>query len=71
MPEKHLMVIDPAVVKPAIESYNRMVFSAPYPVTYHLPALYGLTSIEQMKNKFSYRMCELDIESNPKSTFKF
>ena len=50
MPEKHLMVIDPAVVKPAIESYNRMVFSTPYPVTYHLPALYGLTSIEQMKN---------------------
>ena len=50
MTDKHLMVIDPAVVKPAIESYNRIAFSASYPVTYHLPALYGLTSIGQMKD---------------------
>ena len=44
------MVIDPAVTKPAIESYNRIAISAPYPVTYHLPALYGLTSLGQMKD---------------------
>ena len=39
------MVIDPAVVEPAIESYNRIVTIAPFPVTYHLPALYGTSSL--------------------------
>ena len=43
--ERHLMVIDPAVVKPAIESFNRIASVAPYPVTYHLPALYGNKSL--------------------------
>jgi GMP synthase-like glutamine amidotransferase len=50
VPKKHLMVIDPAVVKPAIESFNRMASVAPYPVTYHLPALYGTNSLN-MFNK--------------------
>ena len=49
-PKKHLMVIDPAVVKPAIESFNRIASVAPYPVTYHLPALYGTNSLN-MFNK--------------------
>ena len=44
-PKNHLMVIDPAVVKPAIESFNRIARVAPYPVTYHLPALYGTKSL--------------------------
>ena len=43
--EKHLIIIDPAVVKPAIESFNRIASVAPYPVTYHLPALYGSKSL--------------------------
>ena len=43
--KKHLMVIDPAIVKPAIESFNRIASVAPYPVTYHLPALYGTNSL--------------------------
>ena len=50
IPEKHLMVIDPAVLKPAIESYNRIASVAPYPVTYHLPALFGTNSLN-MFNK--------------------
>ena len=50
VPKKHLMVIDPAVVKPAIESFNRITSVAPYPVTYHLPALYGTNSLN-MFNK--------------------
>ena len=49
MINKHLMVIDPSVKKPAIESYNRIARVVPYPVTYHLPALYGQTSIELVK----------------------
>ena len=44
------MVIDPAIVKPAIESFNRIASVAPYPVTYHLPALYGTNSLN-MFNK--------------------
>jgi GMP synthase (glutamine-hydrolysing) len=45
MTTNHLIIIDPAVVKPAIESFNRIASIAPYPVTYHLPALYGTTSL--------------------------
>ncbi len=41
MGKKHLIVIDPAVEKPAIESFNRIARIAKYPVTYYLPALFG------------------------------
>ena len=44
------MIIDPAVVKPALESFNRIASIAPYPVTYHLPALYGTTSLRMYNN---------------------
>jgi GMP synthase (glutamine-hydrolysing) len=53
MKNQHLMVIDPAVIKPAIESYNRISLVAPFPVTYHLPALHGFTSIEQVRGNIS------------------
>ena len=53
MKNQHLMVIDPAVIKPAIESYNRIALVAPFPVTYHLPALHGFTSIEQVRGNIS------------------
>tara|TARA_Y100001970_G_C14078344_1_gene773265 strand:- start:284 stop:916 length:633 start_codon:yes stop_codon:yes gene_type:complete len=45
------MVIDPAIVKPAIESFNRISNIAPYPVTYHLPALYGTNSLDMYNSK--------------------
>jgi len=44
------MVIDPAVLKPAIESFNRIASVAPYPVTYHLPALYGTNSLNMFNH---------------------
>ena len=50
MLNKSLMVIDPAIVKPAIESFNRIASIAPYPVTYHLPALYGTDSLGMYNN---------------------
>ena len=50
MTTNHLMIIDPAVVKPALESFNRIASIAPYPVTYHLPALYGTTSLRLYNN---------------------
>ena len=45
MSKSQLMVIDPAILTPAIESFNRIASVAPYPVTYHLPALYGTNSL--------------------------
>ena len=44
---KSLMVIDPAVVTPSIESFNRISKVAPFNVTYHLPALYGTSSLHK------------------------
>ena len=46
-----LMVIDPAVVTPSLESFNRIVQIAPFSVTYHLPALYGTKSMHNEFNK--------------------
>ena len=46
-----LMVIDPAVVTPSLESFNRIVKVAPFNVTYHLPALYGTKSMHNEFNK--------------------
>jgi len=53
MKSKHLMVIDPAIKKPAIESYNRIALSSPFAVTYHLPAIHGTTSIKQIQGDIS------------------
>ena len=47
---KSLMVIDPAVVTPSIESFNRISKVAPFNVTYHLPALYGASSLHKEYN---------------------
>ena len=49
MHKKHLMVIDPAVEKPAIESFNRISRITEYPVTYHLPALFGFENSLRIK----------------------
>ena len=45
------MVIDPAVVTPSIESFNRISKVAPFNVTYHLPALYGTSSLHREYNR--------------------
>lgn len=42
---KHLVVIDPAVVKPEIGAFNRMAKSSPLPLTVHFPALFGTNSL--------------------------
>ncbi len=43
MPIDHLMVIDPAVVSPSIDSFNRISKISHLPLTYHLPALFGFS----------------------------
>lgn len=45
MRPRHILVIDPAVRSPELDCFNRMATSAPLPLTYHLPALYGMASI--------------------------
>jgi GMP synthase (glutamine-hydrolysing) len=41
----HVVVIDPAMRKPELEALNLMALASPLPLTYHLPALFGLESL--------------------------
>lgn len=43
---KHIVVIDPAVVKPELSAFNRIVGGGRMPLTYHLPALFGTHSLK-------------------------
>lgn len=43
----HLLVIDPGTRVPELESLNRLVLASGLPVTYHLPALFGLASLDR------------------------
>ena len=47
MPKGHLMVIDPGVLTPSIESFNRISKVTPLNVSYHLPALFGPKSLQK------------------------
>jgi len=44
----HLVIIDPAIKIPELESFNRMANACPVPVSYHLPALFGFNSLEKL-----------------------
>lgn len=46
-----LLIIDPAIVNPSIESFNRISKIAPISVTYHLPALFGTYSLLKEYNR--------------------
>ena len=46
-----LIVIDPAIANPSIESFNRISKIAPISATYHLPALFGTYSLLEEYNK--------------------
>jgi GMP synthase (glutamine-hydrolysing) len=43
----HLVIIDPAVKKPELDCLNHIVQASPLPVTYHLPAIAGMESLEK------------------------
>jgi len=43
----HVAVIDPAIRVPELDCYNRMARSSRMPLTYHLPALFGLDSLHR------------------------
>lgn len=41
----YIVVVDPAVHTPELDSFNNIAFLAPLPLTYHLPALLGLETL--------------------------
>lgn len=47
---RHVMVIDPAINTPELDCFNRMAAVAELPLTYHLPAMYGLGSLRRDEN---------------------
>ncbi len=43
----HIVVIDPAVVRPELEAFNQISTLSSHPLTYHLPAMHGMHSLER------------------------
>lgn len=41
----HIIVIDPGVKQPELASFNRLALSSKLPMTYHLPAMFGLETL--------------------------
>ena len=51
MDSQNLMVIDPALEVPEIESFNGIVAKSPLKATYHLPAIHSADSMHiELKN---------------------
>ena len=48
MSNKSLMVIDPSLIEPEIQSYNHISSRSPVPTTYHLPALFDPKSMDKV-----------------------
>ena len=42
----HIAIVDPAVQRPELNALNQMSRMSPAPLTYHLPALHGMHSLE-------------------------
>jgi GMP synthase-like glutamine amidotransferase len=48
---RHILVIDPAIKKAETDSFNKLVSLSPLPLTYHLPALFGLQPLETLPSE--------------------
>jgi len=48
MTSQSLMVLDPSLTEPEIQSYNHISSRSPVPTTYHLPALFDPKSMEKV-----------------------
>lgn len=44
-----ILIIDPAVKNPELITFNHLTQTSPVPLTYHLPALFGLQSLCKVK----------------------
>lgn len=47
----HVAVIDPGMRVAELDCFNRMVLRSPIPLTYHLPALFGLDSLRRVESE--------------------
>ncbi|NBX76882.1 MAG: hypothetical protein EBQ92_10040 [Proteobacteria bacterium] len=45
-----ILVIDPAVKSPELETFNRLAQTSPVALSYHLPALFGLNSLQKLSD---------------------
>ncbi len=43
-----IAIIDPAVKKPELDALNHLSLLSPNPITYHLPALFGMASLQRI-----------------------
>lgn len=48
MTSQSLMVLDPSLIEPEIQSYNHISSRSPVPTTYHLPALFDPKSMDKV-----------------------
>lgn len=49
----HIAVIDPAVATAEVDCFNHLVALSPLPMTYHLPALFGMHSLKSAENQLA------------------
>jgi len=45
MSSRQIAIIDPAISQAELDCYNHLVLQSPLPLTYHLPAMFGLDSL--------------------------
>ncbi|MBI1860134.1 MAG: gamma-glutamyl-gamma-aminobutyrate hydrolase family protein [Deltaproteobacteria bacterium] len=43
--KRHIAIVDPAVQRPELNAFNQMSRLSPAPLTYHLPAMHGMQSL--------------------------
>ena len=53
MHSKHLMIIDPSLDTPELESYNSLASKSPFRTSYHLPAIHNPRSMGNKIEKAS------------------
>ena len=42
---RHIAIIDPGTRVPELDCFNQLTRRSPVPLTYHLPALFGVDSL--------------------------
>ncbi len=55
MAKPHIVIVDPAVKRAEIETFNRLVHHSALPLTYHLPALFGWDSLVTQEHAASIK----------------
>jgi hypothetical protein len=45
-----IAIIDPGVIRPELDCFNRLTALSPLRLTYHLPALFGFSSLQSLES---------------------